>query len=69
MEAPRASSWVASASIRRPGQAGLVVDGGLKLQRRGVLTFLSDTLHAHRRGLLTPSLLPIADTPLLANAA
>ncbi|EAU67805.1 transposase IS66 family [Stigmatella aurantiaca DW4/3-1] len=41
----------------------------LKLQRRGVLTFLTDTLHAHRHGLPTPSLLPIADTPPLANAA
>ncbi|ADO75587.1 Transposase [Stigmatella aurantiaca DW4/3-1] len=27
----------------------------LKLQRRGVLTFLTDTLRAHRRGLQTPS--------------
>jgi transposase len=41
----------------------------LKLQRRGVLNFLTDTLHAHRRDFATPSLLPIADTPLLANAA
>ncbi|WP_225414673.1 IS66 family transposase [Stigmatella hybrida] len=41
----------------------------LKLQRRGVLSFLTDTLHAHRRDLPTPSLLPIVDTPLLANAA
>jgi transposase len=41
----------------------------LKLQRRGVLAFLTDTLHAHRRNLPTPSLLPIADTPHLANAA
>lgn len=41
----------------------------LKLQRRGVLSFLTDTLHSHRRGLPTPSLLPIADAPQLANAA
>ena len=41
----------------------------LKLQRRGALTFLTDTLHAHRRGLPTPSLLPLADTSQLANAA
>jgi transposase len=41
----------------------------LKLQRRGVLSFLTDTLHAHRRSLLTPSLLPAAETLQLANAA
>jgi transposase len=41
----------------------------LKLQRRGVLTFLTDTLHAHRRGLPTPSLLPHADAPQIAIAA
>jgi transposase len=41
----------------------------LKLQRRGVLSFLTDTLHAHRQGLPTHSLLPLADTPQLANAA
>ncbi|MDC0708795.1 IS66 family transposase [Stigmatella sp. ncwal1] len=41
----------------------------LKLQQRGVLNFLTDTLHTHRRGLQTPSLLPVAETPQLANAA
>jgi transposase len=41
----------------------------LKLQRRGVLTFLTDTLHAHRRGLPMPSLLPTPETLQLANAA
>ncbi|ADO72032.1 transposase [Stigmatella aurantiaca DW4/3-1] len=41
----------------------------LKLQRRGVLSFLTDTLHAHRRSLPMPSLLPVTDTPQLANAA
>jgi transposase len=41
----------------------------LKLQRRDVLGFLSDTLKAHRRGLSTPSLLPTAQAARLANAA
>jgi transposase len=41
----------------------------LKLQRRDVLAFLCDTLKAHRRGLRTPSLLPIAQATQLANAA
>lgn len=41
----------------------------LKLQRRGVLDFLTDTLHAHRRGSSTPSLLPIQASVELSNAA
>jgi transposase len=41
----------------------------LKLQQRGVLTFLTDTLHAHRRRLPTPSLLPTPEAIQLANAA
>ena len=41
----------------------------LKLQRRGVLSFLTDTLHAHRRRLPTPSLLPTSEAIQLANAA
>ena len=34
----------------------------LKLQRRGVLDFLTDTLKTHRRGLPGPSLLPRPET-------
>ncbi|NVJ10801.1 IS66 family transposase [Myxococcus sp. AM001] len=41
----------------------------LKLQNRGVLEFLTDTLGAHRRGLQTPSLLPLAEAPQFADAA
>ena len=41
----------------------------LKLQGRDVLAFLSDTLAAHRRGLLGPSLLPTAPVPQLARTA
>lgn len=41
----------------------------LKLQRRDTLAFLTDTLHAHRRGLPTPSLLPSAQALQLAHAA
>jgi transposase len=41
----------------------------LKLQRRDVLGFLTDTLRAHRRGLPTPSLLPTSEDIQLANAA
>jgi transposase len=41
----------------------------LKLQGRDVLTFLTDTLAAHRRGLRGPSLLPTAPVPQLALAA
>jgi transposase len=41
----------------------------LKLQRRDVLGFLTDTLKAHRRGLPTPSLLPAAKAIQLSNAA
>lgn len=41
----------------------------LKLQRRGVLSFLTDTLHAHHRRLPSPSLLPIPKAIQLANAA
>ena len=38
----------------------------LKLQGRDVLTFLTDSLSAHRRGLHGPSLLPSAPGPQLA---
>ncbi len=41
----------------------------LKLQERGVLDFLTDTLRTHRRGLPPPSLLPLAGTLQLAHAA
>ncbi|EPX60315.1 Mobile element protein [Cystobacter fuscus DSM 2262] len=41
----------------------------LKLQRRGVLDFLTHTLQAHRRGLSTPSLLPAQASVQLSNAA
>ncbi|MFB1485402.1 IS66 family transposase [Corallococcus sp. RDP092CA] len=41
----------------------------LKLQERGVLDFLTDSLRAHRRGLQPPSLLPLAEAPQLAHAA
>jgi transposase len=41
----------------------------LKLQQRSVLDYLTDALHAHRRGLAAPSLLPEADAPQLARAA
>ncbi|WAM25157.1 IS66 family transposase [Myxococcus sp. NMCA1] len=41
----------------------------LKLQRRGALDFLTNTLHAHRNGLPAPSLLPTPETLQLANAA
>jgi transposase len=41
----------------------------LKLQERGVLDFLTDTLRTHRRGLPPPSLLPLAGAPQLADAA
>ena len=41
----------------------------LKLQGRGVLDFLTDTLRTHRRGLPPPSLLPFAQAPQLAYAA
>jgi transposase len=41
----------------------------LKLQRRGVLDFLTATLQAHRRGLSTPSLLPTPASSQLAFAA
>lgn len=41
----------------------------LKLQKRSVLDFLTDTLRAHRRGSQPPSLLPLAEAPQLAAAA
>jgi transposase len=41
----------------------------LKLQERGVLDFLTDTLRTHRRGQPPPSLLPLAGAPQLAHAA
>lgn len=41
----------------------------LKRQERGVLDFLTDTLRMHRRSLLPPSLLPLAEAPQFANAA
>ncbi|QRK14070.1 IS66 family transposase [Archangium violaceum] len=41
----------------------------LKLQGRDVLSFLTDTLAAHRRGLRGPSLLPSAPVPQLALTA
>jgi transposase len=41
----------------------------LKLQRRGVLHFLTDTLRAHRHCLPTPSLLPTPNAIQLANVA
>jgi transposase len=41
----------------------------LKLQQRGALAFLTETLHAHRRGLSTPSLLPSPEALQLVNAA
>ena len=41
----------------------------LKLQRRGVLDFLTETVRAHRRGLPVPSLLPSSESIQLANAA
>jgi len=41
----------------------------LKLQRRGVLDFLTNALHAHRHHLLFPSLLPTAEAIQVANAA
>lgn len=41
----------------------------LKLQRRGVLDFLTNTLHSHRRRLPTPSLLPTPEMIQLANVA
>ncbi len=41
----------------------------VKLQQRGALAFLTETLHAHRRGLPTPSLLPSPEALQLANAA
>jgi transposase len=40
-----------------------------KPQQRGALAFLTDTLHAHWRGLPTPSLLSSPDAIQLANAA
>lgn len=47
----------------------LTVVTTLKLQRRGVLEFLTDTLKAHRRGHSTPSLLPTPQVLQLVNAA
>jgi transposase len=47
----------------------LTVFTSLKLQRRGVLEFLTDTLNAHRRGHSTPSLLPTPQALQLVNAA
>ena len=47
----------------------LTVVTTLKLQRRGVLEFLTDTLKAHRRGHSTPSLLPTPQALQLVNAA
>lgn len=41
----------------------------LKLQERPVLAYLTDTLHAHRRGLPAPSLLPAGAAPQFAIAA
>ncbi|WP_309892736.1 IS66 family transposase [Archangium sp.] len=41
----------------------------LKLQGRDVLAFLTETLAAHRRGLLGPSLLPTAPEPQLPLTA
>lgn len=41
----------------------------LKMQQRPVLDFLTHTLHAYRRELPLPSLLPEADAPQLASAA
>lgn len=41
----------------------------LQLQKRGVLNFLTDTLHAHRHGLAPPSLLPTSEARQLADAA
>jgi len=41
----------------------------LSLQKRGVLTFLTDTLHAHRRGRAPPALLPTSEALHLADAA
>jgi transposase len=41
----------------------------LKLQRRGVLNFLTDTLRAHRHCLPAPSLLPTPEAIQLANVA
>lgn len=41
----------------------------LKLQKRDVLAFLTDTLAAHRRGLKAPSLLPVAHASQLALIA
>jgi transposase len=40
-----------------------------KLQERGVLDFLMDTLRTHRRSLPPPSLLPLAEAPQFAHAA
>lgn len=45
------------------------VTTSLKLQKRNVLDFLTATLHAHRRGLPTPYLLPPANTLQLAKVA
>jgi len=41
----------------------------LQLQKRSVLSFLTDTLHAHRRILVPPSLLPTSEALPLENAA
>jgi transposase len=45
------------------------VTTSLKLQKRNALDFLTATLHAHRRGLPTPALLPAANTLQLAKVA
>jgi transposase len=41
----------------------LTVVGTLKLQGRNILTYLTEAIHAHRRGLPPPSLLPVATVP------
>jgi transposase len=41
----------------------------LKLQQRCVLDYLTAALHAHRRGLAAPSLLPETDAPQQASVA
>ncbi len=40
----------------------------LRMQRRNVLDFLAQTIAAHRRGLPTPSLLPVAPAQLAIAA-
>lgn len=41
----------------------------LRLQKRNVLEYLTKSIHAHRRGLLGPSLLPLTPSAQLALAA